>query len=109
MSNPLLKISAPESTQTISKTLLKSKKFRAHFHTLSPCSKLKNLRMVILTLIRALPSCINVIALGIFFFVIYGILGVQLFAGTFYSCNDTSVRHATVRQFSVRLGSVVVF
>ncbi|GAQ86458.1 T-type voltage-gated Ca2+ channel [Klebsormidium nitens] len=55
-------------------------------------SKLKNLRMVILTLSRALPSCINVIALGLFFFIIYGVLGVQLFAGTFYRCNDNSVR-----------------
>lgn len=61
------------------------------------CSKLKNLRMVILTLSRALPSCINVIALGLFFFVIYGVLGVQLFAGTFYSCNDDTVNSVHVK------------
>lgn len=60
--------------------------------------------MVILTLSRALPSCVNVIALGLFFFIIYGVLGVQLFAGTFYSCNDDSVRSVEVRGHILLLG-----
>jgi hypothetical protein len=97
MPNPLPKPPFPRPRKESPIPCSKSRKSRTHFHTLPPCSKLKNLRMVILTLIRALPSCINVIALGIFFFIIYGILGVQLFAGTFYSCNDTSVRHGVVR------------
>lgn len=33
----------------------------------------------------------NVSVILVLFFVIFGILGVSLFSGKFYSCNDTSV------------------
>ena len=55
-------------------------------------SRLRGMQLVVTSLIRAIPSVINVLAFGVFLFLIFGILGVQLFGGTFYSCvADTRV------------------
>lgn len=52
------------------------------------------MRLVVETLIRSLPTLAEVVAFGAFMFAIFGILGVQLFAGRFSICNQ--VRAACV-------------
>ncbi|XP_046854592.1 voltage-dependent T-type calcium channel subunit alpha-1G-like [Xenia sp. Carnegie-2017] len=64
--------------------------FRA-FRTLRPLrviNRAPELKLVVETLISSLKPIGNFSLIAATFFVIFGILGVQLFKGKFYSCND---------------------
>ena len=53
--------------------------------------RLRGMRLVMATLVRSFPHVANVAVFGAFLFVVFGVLGVQLFAGTFWRCTDPSV------------------
>lgn len=44
-------------------------------------------------LLRSIPSIANVLIVCLLFFVVFGILGVQLFGGKFHYCNDAAILH----------------
>ena len=51
----------------------------------------KNLSMLLDTFRKALPALFNLGLFYIFFFTVFGIMGIHFFAGKFYSCTDASV------------------
>jgi hypothetical protein len=53
------------------------------------------LRNVLLTLSKSALAFANVMLLSFFYLFVFGIVGVQFFAGRFYSCNDDSVAGET--------------
>jgi voltage-gated sodium channel type II alpha len=62
-------------------------------------SKFEGLRVVVNSLIRSIPSVINVVLICIVFWLVFSILGVQFFAGKFYKCvyaNETRVSYDIV-------------
>ena len=46
------------------------------------------MQLVVTALVRSLPLVMDVFLFGLVIFLIYSILGVQLFAGKLYSCNQ---------------------
>lgn len=54
-------------------------------------NRVKRMRLLIATLIHVLPELGSMFLLGLFQFMIFAILGSQLFAGSFDYCNDTAV------------------
>lgn len=52
---------------------------------------LPRLRMLILSLLWTLPSVAQAAFLGLIFWTIFAIFGVQIFMGTYYACNDRTV------------------
>ena len=55
--------------------------------------RLRSMQLLMATLLQCAPQIGNVMLLGLFEFVIFGILGVQLFGGKFWRCTDGSVGH----------------
>lgn len=53
--------------------------------------RIPELKQVVNSLFHAIPKLYNVLALLAMFWLIFGILGVQLFKGKFYACTDTNV------------------
>lgn len=53
--------------------------------------RLKGMQLVVETFIRSLPQVSHVIAFGLFLYVIFGILGMELFSGKFGSCTDATI------------------
>lgn len=66
-------------------------------------SKWASMRVVIASLVYAVPGIANVFVLVAFFFLVAGILGVQLFKGTFGRCNDDSIefKHDCLGQYNI--------
>jgi hypothetical protein len=54
-------------------------------------AKIRATRVVISAVVSAVPGIANVFLLIAFTFVVFGILGVQLFKGSFVMCNDESI------------------
>ncbi|KAK9823223.1 hypothetical protein WJX72_001160 [[Myrmecia] bisecta] len=54
-------------------------------------SRFKGMAIVVEALIRSLPNVASVVMFGVFEFVVFAILGTQLFAGTTWSCNDVEI------------------
>jgi len=52
---------------------------------------IKGMQVMVVTLIKSLPTVANVLLLGVFISFMFAIMGVQLFAGQLYKCNDASV------------------
>lgn len=52
--------------------------------------RVPELRLVVTALLRSLPGISSVMVVSFFFWFIFGVIGVNLFRGAFYSCNDTS-------------------
>ena len=50
-----------------------------------------NLRIIVNVLLACLPIFCNILAVSFFFYFVFAILGVQLFAGFFWRCTDDSV------------------
>eukprot|EP01065_Artemidia_motanka_P019341 TRINITY_DN22979_c0_g1_i1.p1 TRINITY_DN22979_c0_g1~~TRINITY_DN22979_c0_g1_i1.p1 ORF type:complete len:1900 (+),score=689.80 TRINITY_DN22979_c0_g1_i1:56-5701(+) len=51
------------------------------------------LKLVVRTLLKALPGVANVALIASLIFLVFGILGVQLFAGRMHKCTDPSITH----------------
>lgn len=56
-------------------------------------TKSSGMRAVLKSVALSVGAMVNVSVVMLMFFVIFGIMGVQIFAGRFYRCNDPSVRH----------------
>ena len=54
-------------------------------------SRNKGLKIGIQALLMAIPSILNVIIVTLLFFLIFGILGITYFKGTFYNCHSGEV------------------
>lgn len=46
------------------------------------------MQVVLLALIRSMPSVAGIVMFGLFEYIVFGILGLQLFMGKLYSCNS---------------------
>jgi len=80
------------TTNTESSILGVLRVFRA-LRTLRPLrviSRAPGLKIVVETLISSLRPIGNIVLIAATFFIIFGILGVQLFKGKFYHCNEAS-------------------
>jgi len=53
-------------------------------------SRLEGLQIVINTMLRAFKPCASVASVALVFYTVFSIVGVNLFGGRFYSCNDPS-------------------
>ncbi|CAK8686115.1 unnamed protein product [Clavelina lepadiformis] len=60
-------------------------------------SRAPGLKLVVQTLLSSLKPIGNIVLICCAFFVIFGILGVQLFKGKFYYCDGEDVRHVVTR------------
>ncbi|XP_061405116.1 voltage-dependent T-type calcium channel subunit alpha-1H-like [Lethenteron reissneri] len=60
-------------------------------------SRAPGLKLVVETLITSLKPIGNIVLICCAFFIIFGILGVQLFKGKFYFCEGTDTRNITSR------------
>jgi hypothetical protein len=49
-------------------------------------SRNEGLKLAVLSLINAMPGVLNVLIISFLFFMLFGILGVNYFKGTFFSC-----------------------
>jgi hypothetical protein len=58
-------------------------------------SVLFSVQVVLVTLIKAIPGMFSVCALVLILWLVFAVLGVSIFKGSFYSCSDTSI---TARQ-----------
>lgn len=54
------------------------------------------MQLVVETLIQSLPAVFHVLMFGGFLFTVFGILGVQLFAGKFGQCTQSAVNGTAV-------------
>jgi hypothetical protein len=97
-SNPLGNASAAECAQ-LGGTFIKESEikwvrtFRV-LRALRPLRVIKRvpeLKLVVNSLFRSIPTLANIAMVLVIFWLIFGILGVQMFAGTFFSCNDGDV------------------
>ncbi|KAK3601868.1 hypothetical protein CHS0354_041799 [Potamilus streckersoni] len=58
-------------------------------------SRAPGLKLVVQTLLSSLRPIGNIVLICCTFFIIFGILGVQLFKGTFYYCKGPNIRHVS--------------
>eukprot|EP01060_Flectonema_neradi_P007689 TRINITY_DN15397_c0_g1_i1.p1 TRINITY_DN15397_c0_g1~~TRINITY_DN15397_c0_g1_i1.p1 ORF type:complete len:1280 (+),score=168.27 TRINITY_DN15397_c0_g1_i1:145-3984(+) len=63
--------------------------------TLRLLVRLEALSVVVKALLRAVPQIAYICVVCLFVWVVFGILGVQLFKGKYSACNDSSVDHIT--------------
>ncbi|CAF4536508.1 unnamed protein product [Rotaria socialis] len=71
------------------------------FRTLRPLrviSRAPGLKLVVQTLLSSLRPIGHIVLICCTFFIIFGILGVQLFKGKFYYCEGPSARNIATRQ-----------
>ncbi|KAK7790194.1 hypothetical protein R5R35_002964 [Gryllus longicercus] len=62
-------------------------------------SRMQGMRVVVNALVQAIPSIFNVLLVCLIFWLIFAIMGVQLFAGKYFKCqdeNETSVSHEII-------------
>ena len=59
--------------------------------TLRLIVRVESTRVILLALFEAIPHVLHGIFLALVVFLVFGILGVQLFKGRFYYCNDLSI------------------
>eukprot|EP00297_Palpitomonas_bilix_P001133 CAMPEP_0113871966 /NCGR_PEP_ID=MMETSP0780_2-20120614/2938_1 /TAXON_ID=652834 /ORGANISM="Palpitomonas bilix" /LENGTH=1686 /DNA_ID=CAMNT_0000857419 /DNA_START=328 /DNA_END=5388 /DNA_ORIENTATION=- /assembly_acc=CAM_ASM_000599 len=72
-------------------TLLRLVRNARVFRPLKMVRKFKRMRIVLNALVGSLPSLTNVALLMLAIYLIFGILGLNLFRGKFFFCNDDSV------------------
>ncbi|XP_024517728.1 voltage-dependent T-type calcium channel subunit alpha-1H [Selaginella moellendorffii] len=56
-------------------------------------SRAAKLRTLLTNLIKTIPAIVAVLLFTFLIFVIFGSIGIQLFRGLLYSCNDSSITH----------------
>ncbi|KAL0271720.1 UNVERIFIED_CONTAM: hypothetical protein PYX00_008718 [Menopon gallinae] len=62
-------------------------------------SRFESMRVVVNALVQAIPSIFNVLLVCLIFWLIFAIMGVQLFAGKYFKCvdqNKTAVNHEII-------------
>ena len=51
-------------------------------------SRNEGLKAVVSSVFKSIPAILNTLVVSLLFYIIFGILGVILFKGRFYDCND---------------------
>jgi hypothetical protein len=74
-------------------TVVRSFRILRALRPLRMVRRLRGMQLVIATLVESTPQVGNVILFGLFEFVIFGILGVQLFGGKLWRCTDPTAGH----------------
>ncbi|XP_061173087.1 sodium channel protein para-like isoform X2 [Saccostrea echinata] len=69
-------------------TAIKAMRTLRALRPLRAVSRWEGMRVVVNALIKAIPSIANVMMVCLIFWLIFGIVGVQFFAGKFYKCVD---------------------
>ncbi|XP_062604338.1 sodium channel protein type 4 subunit alpha B-like isoform X1 [Saccostrea cucullata] len=69
-------------------TAIKAMRTLRALRPLRAVSRWEGMRVVVNALIKAIPSIANVMMVCLIFWLIFGIVGVQFFAGKFYKCED---------------------
>lgn len=62
-------------------------------------SRMQGMRVVVNALVQAIPSIFNVLLVCLIFWLIFAIMGVQLFAGKYFKCvddNHTTISHEII-------------
>lgn len=67
-------------------------------------SRAPGLKLVVQTLISSLKQIGNIVLICCAFFVIFGILGVQLFKGKFYYCDSDDLRDIKTKEDCIKMG-----
>jgi voltage-gated sodium channel type II alpha len=49
------------------------------------------MKTVVTSVMQAVPAVFNVLLISLMFYLIFGILGVIFFKGSFYSCTDPNI------------------
>ena len=70
--------------------VIKVIRFARALRPLRVVKRLAGLRLVVNSVVKALPHCFHVAMLSVALFLLFGILGVNFFGGRFYSCTDPS-------------------
>jgi len=68
--------------------VIKVIRFGRALRPLRVVKRLAGLRLVVNSVVKALPHCFHVAMLSLMLFMLFGILGVNFFGGRFYSCTD---------------------
>ena len=79
-------------------SIMKSFRLMRALRPLRMVSRMKGMQIVVTCLIKSMPAVINVVMFGGFQFLVFGILGVQLFGGKFYKCNDMKIEDSLGNQ-----------
>jgi len=87
-SNPVLGLSTDSSGPVASLRVLRT--FRA-LRPLRMINRAPGLKVVVDAIFKCLPAFINIGLVSWLVYLVFAIMGVQLWAGKFWSCNDTSV------------------
>uniref|UniRef100_A0A7S3DJI7 Calcium-channel protein CCH1 n=1 Tax=Palpitomonas bilix TaxID=652834 RepID=A0A7S3DJI7_9EUKA len=78
-----------ENTLATLKALRSLRTFRA-LRPLRVVNRNPGMKVAVLCLLKSLPSMANVLAVCLLFYLIFAILGTQLFKGTYYTCRDSN-------------------
>ena len=84
-------------------TSLRSLRTLRALRPLRAISRWESMKVVVNALIHCIPAIGNVIMVCLLFWLVFGIMGVQFFAGKFYFCgykNEHSAAHERVGNFS---------
>jgi len=72
--------------------VLRSLRMLRAMRPLRMVSRLSGMRVVVNSLLQSAPSVFHVFCFGLFIFLIFAILAVELFGGALHRCNDSSMR-----------------
>lgn len=80
-----------DSFSSISVSFLRGFRALRALRPLRMVSKNEGMKIVVNSLLTSIPNLFNVMLISLLFYLVFGILGVQLFKGAMGSCNDTSI------------------
>ncbi len=80
-----------DSFSDISVTFLRGFRALRALRPLRMVSKNEGMKIVVNSLLKSIPSLLNVMLISLLFLLVFGILAVQLFKGAMGACNDTSM------------------
>ena len=69
-------------------TFLKALRALRALRPLRLVRRLQGMRVVVESLVKAMPQILNVLLISLLFFVIFGVVGVTMFKGLFYQCES---------------------
>lgn len=80
-----------DSLSGFSLTFLRGFRALRALRPLRMVSKNEGMKIVVNSLLTAIPNLLNVMLISLLFFLVFGILGVQLFKGAMGSCTDSNI------------------
>jgi hypothetical protein len=82
-----------DAFSTISVSFLRGFRALRALRPLRMVSKNEGMRVVVNSLLTSIPNLLNVMLISLLFFLVFGILGVQLFKGSLSFCNDIDINY----------------